>query len=342
VTARRHPTIQGATGSPLELARRISDDLLFPSALEVDRARAVPVERLDRLAAAGLYGLAGPADAGGMGLTDPRTGMRVLEILAGGCLTTTFVWMQHHGAVRAVAAGPPGLRAAWLERLCRGQVRAAAAFSGLRRPGPPLLVARAVEGGWALDGLAAWVTGWGRVDVVHVGARTEAGDVVWLLADAVTGPTLTAERLDLAAVGASSTVTLRFHDHRVTGDRVTGSEPHQAWAERDRASLRSNGSLALGVAGRCLSLLGPSRLDVELTRSREELDGASPDEMPRARAAASALALEAAAALVTAGGGRSILRDQHAQRLAREALFLLVFGQTPVIRRAQMERAGIG
>ena len=28
--------------------------------------------------------------------------------------------------------------------------------------------------------------------------------------------------------------------------------------------------------------------------------------------------------------------DQHAQRLGREAMFLLVFGQTPAIRAAQL------
>ena len=45
-----------------------------------------------------------------------------------------------------------------------------------------------------------------------------------------------------------------------------------------------------------------------------------------------------AAALMARGGGRAIRRDEHAQRLAREALFLLVQGQTPAIRAAQLGR----
>ena len=44
--------------------------------------------------------------------------------------------------------------------------------------------------------------------------------------------------------------------------------------------LRANGSLALGVTGRCLSLLGPSDLDDEYATARHRLDTASVDELP--------------------------------------------------------------
>jgi hypothetical protein len=44
--------------------------------------------------------------------------------------------------------------------------------------------------------------------------------------------------------------------------------------------------------------------------------------------------MRAAAALTVASGSRAILGGQHAQRLAREAAFLLVFGSRPPIRAA--------
>ena len=44
--------------------------------------------------------------------------------------------------------------------------------------------------------------------------------------------------------------------------------------------------------------------------------------------------MRAAAALVVTQGARAILADQDAQRLAREALFLLVFGSRPTIKQA--------
>jgi alkylation response protein AidB-like acyl-CoA dehydrogenase len=202
-----------------------------------------------------------------------------------------------------------------------------------------MLTARAVGGGWILDGSAPWVTGWGRIDVVHAGARDPNGGIVWALVDAQAGPTLLAEPLRLAAMAASATVTLSFRKHFVAEDRVTSIQPVAEWAERDAATLRVNGSLALGVAGRCCSLLGGSPLAEELRACRAALDRAAPQAMPKLRAWASDLAMRAAAMLVIAGGGRSILLDQHAQRLAREALFLLVFGQTASIRAAQLERA---
>ena len=60
--------------------------------------------------------------------------------------------------------------------------------------------------------------------------------------------------------------------------------------------------------------------------------------MPTARAAASELALRAAATLVAAAGARSIIAGEHPQRLLREAAFLLVFGSRPGIRTELLDR----
>ena len=70
---------------------------------------------------------------------------------------------------------------------------------------------------------------------------------------------------------------------------------------------------------------------------RRQLDDAvtaSPDAMAQARAAACELAVRAAAALAVRDGSRSATVGQHPPRLAREALFLLVFGSRPPIKQA--------
>ena len=115
---------------------------------------------------------------------------------------------------------------------------------------------------------------------------------------------------------------------------MTGTLPLDQWHSRDAAALRANGSLALGLAARCCELIGPGPLDEQLASCRAALDTAGPDAMPAARAAACELALRATAALVVSQGSTAILADQDAQRLAREALFLLVFGSRPPIRQS--------
>jgi alkylation response protein AidB-like acyl-CoA dehydrogenase len=301
--------------------------------MAVDAADRVPAGHLDLLAAHGFYGLAAPADAGGLGIEDRATASRIVEILASGCLTTTFVWLQHHGAVAAVTDGP--LRDDWLTPLARGERRAGVVLAGLR-PGPPSVRATPVGGGYLIDGDAPWVTGWEMVDVLHAAARTEDGTVVWALLDAVAGPTLSVAPLDLVAAAASRTVQVRFDGHFVPHDRITGAVPYARWPERDAASLRTNGSLALGVAGRCLHLAGTPAGVVD--EARATLDAATPQAMPEARAAASALAMRAATTLAVTAGSRSVLAGEHPQRLVREAMFLLVFGSRPAIRQALLRQ----
>jgi alkylation response protein AidB-like acyl-CoA dehydrogenase len=329
-----------AVESIIDRARAIAEDVLFPAALGTDASDLLPATHLDLLAHQGFYGIAGPPEAGGMNL-DTSTTSEVVEALASGCLTTAFVWLQHRNPVRAVAASDtPGLREAWLSALCRGERRAGIALAG-NRPGPPILrAAVSADGDVILDGEAPWVSGWGRIDVILVTAR-EGDRVVSVLVDAKESPTLLAERLHLVGANASGTVTLGFHEHVVPAGRVVGAEPHADVMARDATGLQLNGSLALGVVDRCCRLMGPGEFDEQLASAREALDDATPETLPSARAAASELALRATAAVTVASGSRSILTDQHPQRLAREAQFLLVFGSRPLIRADLSRRLAV-
>ena len=126
-------------------------------------------------------------------------------------------------------------------------------------------------------------------------------------------------------------------------ERLAGQEPFDPAEGLRPDRLRINGSLALGLAGRCARLLGPGPLDDEIAACRKRLDEAVTADaaaMAEARAAASELAVRATAALAVRDGSRSVAVDQHAQRLAREALFLLVFGSRPGIKSALLRRFG--
>jgi alkylation response protein AidB-like acyl-CoA dehydrogenase len=327
----------------LAVARELADGVLFPDAMRVDRLDGLPAAHLDALAAAGLYGAPAPADAGGLGL-DLREVGGVVEELAGGCLATAFVLIQHFRLVMTLAVGdaPPALRDRWLASACQGRTRGGIALTGLI-PGPPQLRAEPAEGGWRLDGTAPWVTGWELIDLVQVMARGPGDTVVTLIVDAAAQPGLAVTRQRLSAVDASVTVRLGFDGVMIPQERFVDQVPFDPAASMQPAGLRLNGSLALGVARRCCRMLGPGPLDDEVTACRERLDaalGADPATMAKARAAASELALRAAAALAVRDGGNAVIVDQHAQRLAREAVFLLVFGSRPGIKSALMQRLG--
>lgn len=308
-------------------ATDIADDLLFPTALAVDRSDRVPAGHLDRLAGAGLYGLLAPPAA------DFAVVAAVAEALAGGCLSTAFVWLQHHGPLAmAVERGHPLAPA-----LASGEKRAGIAVSSVRGPVP--LRVRPVDGGFRLDGSVDWVTGWGLVDVVQA-AALDADDVVHhLLVDLDAGPTLAADPVDVVATRASRTATVTFTGHLVPADRLLRTAPLAEWSEREAAGSTLNGFLSVGVAARCVRHLEESPLNDDLDRARRGLlDATGIEETAAARAAASELALRAAAALVVRTGSRAVRLDNHAQRLAREAIFLQTFGSRPVIRAALLDR----
>ncbi len=317
------------------VATRLADEELFPAAGDIERADVVPVAWLDRLADAGLYGLFGPTELGGAD-ADAAAGGAVIEALAGASLTTTLVWIQHHSVVRAVRSARPELRDRWLADLVAGRVRAGIAYAALRRPGPPAMTATAAGNGWTLEGGAPWVSGWDRISLLYVGA-VAGHDVVWALVDPSPAPTVETRPLRLAAVGASSTVALALHGHPVAPDRVVDVEPVADWRRRDGASLRTNGHLALGVADRCARLLDSHAAAARVDAARLRLVDAPDAGLPEARAGASVLAVQLASALVATGGGRSADWDSDAARLARDATFLLVFGQTRPVRAAQLE-----
>lgn len=331
-------TVERGEAALIEAAERLANDLLFPTALVTDAAERVPETHLARLADEGLFALCGPRQHGGLEV-GAGAFTCIVEALASGCLATAFVWIQHHGVVQALASGTnAALAAEWLAPLCAGTRRAGVALSGVR-PGPHQLRARSVPGGLRLDGRAPWVTGWSLVDVLLTPVRTHDDQTLTLLLDARPSEALEVTARPLVATNASCSVELLFRSFFVPSERVVRSEPYAELPAHDGGG-RPNGSLALGVARRAGALIGPSPLDRELDERRAQLDRAGALELAGARAAAVELALRASAAAITSRGSRSIALDQHAQRLGREALFLLVFGSRAAIRAALLAELG--
>jgi alkylation response protein AidB-like acyl-CoA dehydrogenase len=316
------------------IVERFSDDASL-----VDGADAIPFSHLDALAAVGLYGAFAPVAEGGLGLGLGEL-CGIVEELASACLASTFVMIQHFRLLAAVLDpfAPPLLRGEF-SRVVGGETKGGVALGGLL-PGPAKLIATPTQDGWLLDGEAPWVSGWGLIDQLYVAARGPNDTVVNLVVEAKNQSGLVVSRHNLSALNATVTVKLNFNSMAVEGNRFIGQVPYDPSREAPEG-LRVNGSLALGVARRSCTLLGPTPLDDELRSRRDELDQADAGTMALARAGACELAVRASHALAVERGSSSVLQGDVAERTAREAALLLTFGSRPAIRRALLEHFGV-
>lgn len=330
----------------VEEAERLVPDLAA-SAARVERDG---VERgtLDRLAAAGLYGIQGPVWAGGSDASG-ATYRRVAELLAGADGNTWLVWFQHHPVVRMLAASDATELQQRLPDLCSGQARAGVAFSHLRSSSPTI-TARADGDGWRLSGRQPWCTGWGLIDVVLVGAVTEDDHQVMLaLVPATEGNGLRAtDELSLAAMNGTHTVALELDGLPVVPADVVIMMPRPAWTVADSLRASNVQPSALGIALAALdvlrqrapepaALLGSRLADLRGRAYELSDESPTPDDMAERLSLTARLlllAVEITSTLVVSVGGSALATSEPAQRWAREATFHLVFAQTSDLREA--------
>ena len=332
----------------------VTEALVPQLAADAGRVEREGVERatLDRLAAGGLYGIQGPASAGG-GEASGATYRRVAELLAGADANTWLVWFQHHPVVRMLAASDNTDLQRWLPDLCAGRARARVAFSHLRSE-VPTITARADGDGWRLSGRQPWCTGWGLIDLLLVGAVTEDDQVMLALVPAADGGGLRpTEELSLAAMNGTHTVALELDGLAVGPADVVLMAPRPEWTAGDAMRAANVQPSAVGIALAALDALGPRAPEqaamlggvlAELRARAYELS----DQPPTAEDTAERLSLtarilrlgvEITSTLVVSLGGSALAMSAPAQRWAREATFHLVFAQTASLRTAVLATA---
>ncbi|WP_046731220.1 acyl-CoA dehydrogenase family protein [Streptomyces humi] len=338
MTAATHPLVTRA--------RHLADTLLSPAAERVDQ-EGVPVGHIEAIKRSGLLGVSAPVAYGGSAA--PVAVVReTAEILAGACCSTWFVQTQHHTPVQTLAATELPVRERLLGPLARGELLSGVAYAHLRsHPRLPVRVRREA-GGRRFDGTVPWYTGWGLNDVLLLAGVTEDDEALFAFVEAREQPGLRpSEPMRLAALTASRTVSLDLDGLWVPEEAVALRVPYGQWAATDRPKPRNAGPAVFGVARAALALVaaeyaGPlrARLDEVRRRAYALADHPVPhehtEERLAVRAEAFTLLRTATTAAVVAGGGRAMALDNRAQRLAREALFLLVQGQTGESRAAHL------
>ncbi len=361
----------------LEAARRLAETVIGPRAQETDQGDGPNRDNFRALAEAGLLGLAIPHEYGGLDVSG-GTQREYTELLASYCGVTTFTQAQHHGPSRMIANGPnEDLKRRLLPDLAAGRMLCAISFAHLRRPGPPVLTATPVPGGYRLNGTAPWVTGWGLMNQVVFGATLPDGRFVyaWSPGDRADFPDLFAEvapedgdwgtlrastPLPLCAMNASATVTLTCENWFIPQAHWLSESDRETMRRNDRNGVLGATAMPLGCTAASVRVLceaaerrsipairrAAAALGTEMEAARAQIlewnkRSAEPDffeNAVRIRAWCIELAVRAAHAAVTAGSGAANTLTHPAQRLLREAMFYTIQAQTQEVMDATLAR----
>ncbi|MFJ5309322.1 acyl-CoA dehydrogenase family protein [Streptomyces sp. NPDC088350] len=328
-------------------ARRLADDLLVPHAEQVDQ-EGVPATHIEAVKQSGLLGVSAPVAYGGSAAPG-AVARETAEILAGACCSTWFVQTQHHTPVMTLAKSELPVRERLLGPLARGELMSGVAYAHLRAyPRIPVRVTRE-RGGWRFEGTVPWYTGWGLNDVMLLAGVTDADEALFAFTEAREQKGMRAsDPMRLAALTASRTVSLELDGFWLPDDAVALRTPYAEWAKADRPKPTNASPAVFGVAEAALALLdedtsGPLRTRLDKVREQAYALAEHPvphehlEERLALRTQAYEVLMTATTAAVVAGGGKALSVTSKAQRLAREALFLLVQGQTAESRGVHLK-----
>jgi alkylation response protein AidB-like acyl-CoA dehydrogenase len=340
--------LPGLTDSEQELIERaevLGRGMVAANATAVDRGMLPLKGHLTALAEAGLAGVDVPPDCGGSGVRQAAE-LRILEALAYGDGTTPFVIAQHYGTCLMLTVSSNAiLREAMLPLLARGDLWAGFGISHVRREGRPVLAAVPDGRGYRFDGMIPWITGYGLFDYIIIAGTLPDGQTVSAWVRLQESPHIRfSPPMELVAMNAAQTVSATVEGLVVEPDEVVDIGPNALRGRPNaptvpclfgltRACIDDLAALAArrGVAAsaRAAETFGTrlhhQRLEFYALMSAQPRGDSTP-ALSRARAAATRLALDAAGALIVAGGGGSNALANPAQRRLREASVFATWG----------------
>jgi alkylation response protein AidB-like acyl-CoA dehydrogenase len=337
---------------------------LSERARELDISEAWPAEQLRLCGEYGVFRWFLPEAVGGFGWSDADV-IRGYLRLSAACLTTTFVITQRTGACLRIAGSENEVaRARWLPDLAKGDCFATVAISHLstsrRHLAHPAMRATEVNGGYALDGFSAWVTGGCHADVIVTGAVLEDGQQI-LVALPTDLPGITAPPPPkLVGLSASHTGELRCERVRLSHEHVLAGpvENVMTLGTGGGTGGLQTSTLAIGTASAAIAYLEAeasrrSELSAPTNRLRDEQRELEADLLMLAagqpicsneelRTRANSLVLRATQAALAAAKGTGYVIGHPAGRWCREALFFLVWScPQPVVTAQLCELAGL-
>lgn len=319
----------------------------------VDLSGDWPRIELDALAEAGVMRWSLPTAYGGNAFA-PLDLYLGYETIASASLALALILSQRDSAIGLMEGALPNDAVSdRLTRLARNESFTTVGIAQLttsRQSGPPAMAAHANADGFIIDGVIPWATGASHADDLVAGAVLPDGrQLIFLLDMSATG--VSAEPpLPLVSLRASWTGQVRCDGVPIMNECVLSGPSEKVLGRRSRSLPLGQAFLTTGLCQGGLDLIAnhhsltadsarerfESQLNdlrsemLRLSQAGHETDAAA--AAPALRGQCVDLALRITHTAVALYKGTALLAGHPAQRLAREALFLLVWScPSPVI-----------
>ncbi len=351
-----------AVSSLLDLTEAYLKTQVAPIAHQIDVTPELLRQAFTGLGQLGVLGLRIPSTWGGHSAS-AHSFNQFQELLARYSGALAFLQTQHQSAgTMLVQSSNLQLQQAYLPLMSAGQVKLGIGFSQLRRTGNPMMTATAVDGGYQLNGIVPWVTGWDIFDEFIVAATLPDGQAVFGLVPLQTtqqsiGNLKMSSPMTLCGMNATNTVSATFSQWFLPYKQVVFLKPAGWIDQNDRKKPLKASFLALGCARAGIDLLeitfekkgfsliqeAINSLTIELNQCRHDILQAEDhpnvalSEKYQLRAWAIQLAVRCAHAAITVSSGAANLSHHNAQRIYREALVFTVSGQTTGLMEATLK-----
>ena len=294
---------------------------------------------------------------------DPHVQLGAYESIAAGSLTLALILTQHDGACELLGdCENAALAAELLPRCARGEVLTTVGLSQLttsRRFGGPALRALPIDTGFVLHGVIPWVTSAAKADYIVTGSVLGDDRQVLLCVPTDCAGLSIGDPLELMALRASWTREVCCTDVEIPRKYVIRGPAERVLTRRAAVKPLTVSAVGLGLAKAMLDEIRPrartvapvsKRLDDRIMPAYEEIrarlfDAADalgdPDaEIPstEVRMAVNDLVVRLAVTMMTLAKGSGYVTSHPAERLAREAMFFLVWAAPPQVQTGVIER----
>ncbi len=334
------------TSSPTSLAALCQQ--LRETATQVDLAGQWPSEQMRWCAQAGVFRWFVPQAHGGWQWSEQQL-MEGYLALSQSCLTTSFILTQWHAACRRiVASNNASLSARLLPRMANGELFVTVGISHLttsrQHLSRPVLRAQwQPDGGLLLDGYSPWVTGASAADCLVLGAACDDGQQVLCAIPADRAGVVASPGQSLVALSASCTDQVSLKQVAVAAEEILAGPCENVLAQNSGggAGGLQTSTLAIGLALAAVEIIESQseqrrdllpvaeKLALDTRQLREALNdltnGGKTISAGELRQRANSLVLRATQAALSASKGAGYMASHPAGRLAREALFFLVW-----------------